>query len=83
MIELGKVQTLKVLREKEFGVYLGENDQDSGILLPKKQVPPQTKPGGVLPAPDRPSGAAQSIYNEKAGPECTVTLHSGPAISVI
>ena len=48
MIELGKVQTLKVLREKEFGVYLGENDQDSGILLPKKQVPPQTKPGDQI-----------------------------------
>ncbi len=39
MIELGKVQKLTVLREKDFGVYLGETQEDSGILLPKKQVP--------------------------------------------
>ena len=54
-----------------------------GCLPLIQRTPPQTKPGGVLPAPDRPSWTAQSIYNEKAGPECTVTLHSGSAISVI
>ncbi|MBQ8640283.1 MAG: S1 RNA-binding domain-containing protein [Lachnospiraceae bacterium] len=48
MIELGKVQTLKVLREKEFGVYLGETEEDTGILLPKKQVPEGTKPGDEI-----------------------------------
>lgn len=40
MIELGKIQTLVVQREKEFGVYLGESRTDEhSVLLPKKQVP--------------------------------------------
>lgn len=39
MIELGKVQTLKIMREKEFGVYLGTDPEESGVLLPRKQVP--------------------------------------------
>lgn len=39
MIELGKVQILKVIREKEFGVYLGTDTDDGGVLLPRKQVP--------------------------------------------
>ncbi len=41
MIELGKIQSLKVLRESSVGVYLeakGCEETDS-ILLPKKQVP--------------------------------------------
>lgn len=46
MIELGKVQTLTIQREKEFGVYLGENSEsESSVLLPKKQVPEGAKPG--------------------------------------
>lgn len=45
MMELGKIQTLEVIKEKEFGVYLGE---DKGVLLPKKQVPLGTKPGDKL-----------------------------------
>jgi len=48
MIELGKVQKLIVLREKEFGVYLGETTEDSGILLPKKQVPEGTAVGSQI-----------------------------------
>ncbi len=38
MIELGKVQVLKIIREKEFGVYLG-HDEENVVLLPRKQVP--------------------------------------------
>ena len=46
MIELGKRQELEVLREKEFGVYLGEKKDDAAVvLLPKKQVPEGTKTG--------------------------------------
>lgn len=45
MIELGKMQVLTVLREKDFGVYLGENPSDAGILLPGKQVPRGVKQG--------------------------------------
>lgn len=46
MIELGKRQELTVLREKEFGVYLGEESHpEASVLLPKKQVPEGTKTG--------------------------------------
>ncbi len=53
MIELGKMQELEVVREKDFGVYLGESgkgDNDGGqtILLPRKQVPEGTKTGDLL-----------------------------------
>lgn len=49
MIELGKIQTLVVQREKEFGVYLGESRTDEhSVLLPKKQVPVGTRPGDSL-----------------------------------
>lgn len=49
MIELGKRQELKVVRAKEFGVYLGEKENDAAaVLLPKKQVPEGTKIGDTL-----------------------------------
>ncbi len=49
MIELGKIQTLVVQREKDFGVYLGpEKDDRQSVLLPKKQVPEGTKTGDRL-----------------------------------
>lgn len=49
MIELGKRQVLKVVRIKEFGVYLGEHEGDeAAVLLPKKQVPEGTKQGDEL-----------------------------------
>lgn len=49
MIELGRRQELEVVREKEFGVYLGEKPGDTAaVLLPKKQVPEGTKIGDKL-----------------------------------
>lgn len=37
MIELGKKQTLVVVREKDFGIYLAEKQGDeASVLLPKK-----------------------------------------------
>ena len=49
MMELGKKQTLKVLRKRENGVYLGESEEaETGVLLPKKQVPEGTEPGDWL-----------------------------------
>lgn len=49
MIGLGKVQTLVVQREKDFGVYLGETvEEKHSVLLPKKQVPEGTKTGDGL-----------------------------------
>ncbi|MDE6024709.1 MAG: S1 RNA-binding domain-containing protein [Lachnospiraceae bacterium] len=49
MIEVGKWNTLKVIRSKDFGIYLGE-DGNAGdtILLPRKQVPENIKAGAVM-----------------------------------
>lgn len=44
MIRLGEIQTLQVIKQVEFGVYLGdEADSAEKVLLPKKQVPEQTQ----------------------------------------
>lgn len=49
MIELGRIQTLVVQREKDFGIYLGESADDKhSVLLPKKQVPEGTGVGAEL-----------------------------------
>lgn len=49
MIEIGKWQTLKVVRSKDFGVYLADQDNESeAILLPRKQVPDDLKAGGEI-----------------------------------
>ena len=49
MIEIGKWQNLKVVRGKEFGVYLSENEGDKeAVLLPRKQVPEGLKAGGEI-----------------------------------
>lgn len=49
MIELGKIQKLQVLREKTFGVYVGEPENgDTAVLLPRKHVPEGTKTGDEL-----------------------------------
>ena len=48
MIELGKKQTLLVVKSVEFGVYLAEDmnaDTKHQVLLPAKQVPAGTKAG--------------------------------------
>lgn len=43
MMQLGKKQVLTVVKQVEFGVYLG-NDNEK-VLLPKKQVPEGIEPG--------------------------------------
>lgn len=49
MIEIGKWQTLKVLRSKDFGVYLAEPEGgEEAVLLPRKQVPDTLKAGGEI-----------------------------------
>ncbi|HHU71011.1 MAG TPA: S1 RNA-binding domain-containing protein [Clostridiales bacterium] len=47
MIELGKYQTLEVIKQTDFGIYLGEIDSDgkTSILLPKSEVPEGTVAG--------------------------------------
>lgn len=46
MMELGKRQKLTVVKEVDFGIYLG--DEKEKVLLPKKQVPEGTKKGDEL-----------------------------------
>jgi len=50
MIEIGKWNTLKVIRSKDFGVYLGEEDSKTAetILLPRKQVADNVKAGSEI-----------------------------------
>ena len=51
MIELGKKQTLTVVKTVDFGVYLAEKDDKEdkdSVLLPAKQVPAGTKAGDEL-----------------------------------
>lgn len=44
MIQLGKQQELTVVKEVDFGIYLGvEKDAEERVLLPKKQIPQGTK----------------------------------------
>jgi len=46
MIEVGKINTLRVLREVDFGVYM--DDGKDGILLPKRYVPIGCKTGDMV-----------------------------------
>lgn len=50
MIEIGKWNTLKVIRSKDFGIYLGEDGGATAdtVLLPRKQVPEGIKAGAVM-----------------------------------
>lgn len=50
MIELGKYQTLEVVKKTDFGFYLSEpgSDKKQTILLPIKEVPEGTVPGDML-----------------------------------
>ncbi len=49
MLELGKIQKLKVIRKADFGIYLADaEDENQTVLLPGKQVPEGTKPGDEL-----------------------------------
>ena len=42
-MELGKKQVLTVVKQVDFGVYLGSEKEK--VLLPKKQVPEGIEPG--------------------------------------
>lgn len=51
MFQLGKKQNLIVVKEVEFGVYLGESENaamDERVLLPKKQVPANCRQGDAI-----------------------------------
>lgn len=46
-IKLGKYNRLEVVKEVDFGLYL-DGDEDGEILLPKRYVPEDCKPGDML-----------------------------------
>lgn len=51
MLELGKKQSLLIVKELDFGVYLGEQpnaSMDDRVLLPKKQVPQGSRMGDTV-----------------------------------
>lgn len=49
MLELGKKQTLVIVRRVEFGAYLAESkESEEVVLLPFKQVPPEKMPGDQI-----------------------------------
>ena len=50
-MKLGCMQTLRVIKKVDFGVYLADKDQakaEERVLLPKKQVPDQTIVGDEI-----------------------------------
>lgn len=53
MIRLGELQKLEVIRKAEMGIYLNDRNEESeeseeSVLLPKKQVPEDTKIGDEI-----------------------------------
>ena len=49
MLELGKRQTLKIVKRTDFGVYLSDTESgEERVLLPKKEVPQQAVIGDEL-----------------------------------
>lgn len=48
-MKLGEKQELEVVKKVEFGIYLAENEGDeTRVLLPKRQVPPEIAEGDTL-----------------------------------
>lgn len=87
MAEIGKWQRLKVLRSKDFGIYLGVDEQDkNAVLLPRKQVPEGLKAGGEIEvfvyhdSQDRPIATVNKpliTLGEIALLKCASTSHIG------
>jgi predicted RNA-binding protein (virulence factor B family) len=48
MIEIGKYNTLEILRETKVGLFLGNGNEAEDILLPNKYVPKQFEIGGEI-----------------------------------
>lgn len=48
MIFLGKLNTLRILRDSDFGLFLGDQEETQDVLLPKKYVPKGVKIGDEI-----------------------------------
>ncbi|MDD6666814.1 MAG: S1-like domain-containing RNA-binding protein [Lachnospiraceae bacterium] len=47
-MKLGEIQSLRIVRFKDFGAYLGEDGSEETVLLPKKEVPETAGVNDVL-----------------------------------
>lgn len=47
-MNLGRINQLQVLRQREIGLYLGDPDTDEAVLLPKSEVPEGTSVGDEI-----------------------------------
>lgn len=47
-MKLGEYQTLTVVKQVDFGVYLAKDPEGEKVLLPLKQVPPETEIGSQI-----------------------------------
>ncbi len=67
MVNIGKYNTLKVIKEVDFGVYL-DGEQEGEILMPIRYVPKNCKPGDFvdvflyLDSEDRPIATTEKPY---------------------
>lgn len=48
MIELGKIQEVEIKRIVEHGAYVGHQDNDDDVFLPKKQIPLRADIGDII-----------------------------------
>lgn len=48
MVEIGRMNRLKVVKEVDFGLYLDGGEEFGEILLPQRYVPRRTRPGDML-----------------------------------
>lgn len=48
MLNLGEYQELTIVKKVDFGVYLAEKEGEEKVLLPKKEVPEESKLGDTL-----------------------------------
>lgn len=70
MVEIGKYNTLKIVKDLDFGVYLdGGNGQE--ILLPARYVPKNVKPGDEVEV---------FIYHDNEGRIIATTAHPKAAV---
>ena len=62
MIEIGKYQDLEIKRMVEFGAYLGDSDDAAEVLMPRRYLTDEMKPGTMVHV---------FVYKRLRGPSCS------------